>query len=122
LAADRALAETVARMVVSAALEDPRFPPVTALEVSQVRIEISVLSDPRPLAGADPGGVQPGRDGVIVRRGVRQGVLLPQVATEFGWDGEALLTAACRKAGLGADMWRSPGTELLVFQVDAFSE
>lgn len=122
LAADQALADTVARMAVSAALEDPRFPPVTAAEVDGLRIEISVVSEPRPLPIPDPALIRPGRDGVIVRRAWRQGVLLPQVATEFGWDGEALLTAACRKAGLAADAWRLAATELFVFQVDAFAE
>jgi AmmeMemoRadiSam system protein A len=122
LAADRALAETVARMVVSAAQEDLRFPPVTAAEVPALQIEISVLTEPMPLPECDPTLVRPGQDGVIVRCGRAQGVLLPQVATEFGWDGEGLLAAACRKAGLTADAWRRPGTEVLVFQVDAFTE
>jgi len=122
LAADQALADTVVRMAVCAALEDPRFPPVSASEVSELEIEISVVSTPVRLSVPHPAGVQPGRDGVIVRHGARQGVLLPQVATEYGWDAEALLTAACRKAGLAAEAWRSPGTEVFVFQVEAFAE
>lgn len=122
IVADQALAETVTRMAVSAGLEDPRFPPVTAAELPELRIEISVLSEPRRLPIPDPGLIRQGRDGVIVRRASRQGVLLPQVATEFGWDAEALLAAACRKAGLAAHAWRLAGTELFVFQVDAFAE
>jgi AmmeMemoRadiSam system protein A len=122
LDADRALGDTVIRMAACAALEDPRFPPVGVSEVPELEIEISVVFEPVRVPTPDPARVLPGRDGVIVRHGARQGVLLPQVATEYGWDGEALLTAACRKAGLAADAWRRPGTELFVFQVEAFAE
>jgi AmmeMemoRadiSam system protein A len=122
LAPDRPLAETVARMVVCAAKGDPRFSPVTADEVEQLQIEISVLSELVRVGTPLPGCVHVGQDGLIVRSGSRQGVLLPQVATEFGWDAEELLAATCRKAGLPADAWRRPAIELFVFQVDAFGE
>jgi AMMECR1 domain-containing protein len=59
---------------------------------------------------------------VIVRRSGRQGLLLPQVAAEFDWGPEALLAAACRKAGLAADAWREAESELYVFQADIFGE
>ncbi|MGH7615548.1 MAG: AmmeMemoRadiSam system protein A [Gemmatimonadales bacterium] len=120
--ADRPLAEVVMRMAVSAATTDPRFPPVAPEELSDLRIEISVLSEPVRVDPPDVARVQPGRDGVIVRRSGRQGVLLPQVATEFDWGPEALLAAACRKAGLAADAWREAESELYVFQADIFGE
>ncbi len=120
--ADRPLAEVVTRMAVSAATADPRFPPVAPEELSDLRIEISVLSEPVRVDPPDAGRVQPGRDGVIVRRSGRQGLLLPQVATEFDWGPEALLAAACRKAGLAADAWREAESELYVFQADIFGE
>ena len=109
-------------MAVSAALEDPRFPPVLPEELSHLSIEISVLSEPELLADPDPTRIRPGQDGVLVRRGWRQGLLLPQVATEQGWGANELLAGVCRKAGLDVDAWREPGTELYVFQVEAFGE
>jgi AmmeMemoRadiSam system protein A len=115
LEADRPLAQVVADMAVAAASDDPRFPPVSADEVQDLTIEISVLTEPRP---ARPEGVEVGRDGVIVRRGALQGVLLPQVATKYDWDRETLLTMACRKAGLPDLAWREGRAELLVFQAE----
>jgi AmmeMemoRadiSam system protein A len=122
LASGHPLADVVWRMTLLAATEDPRFPPVGREELPRLRIEISVLSEPERLGVADPACIVPGRDGVMVRRGRRQGVLLPQVATEEGWDAEALLAAVCRKAGLSDGAWRSPDCELYVFQADVFGE
>ena len=109
-------------MTLAAATEDPRFPPVCREELDELRIEISVLSEPVRLGVRDPASIEPGLDGVIVRRGWRQGLLLPQVATEQGWDAEALLAAVCRKAGMRDDAWRRPDCELYVFQADVFGE
>ena len=120
--ADRPLGEVVARMTVSAALEDPRFAPIAPGDVAGLRIEISVLSEPQPFPERDPERIRPGEDGVLVRRGWRQGLLLPQVATEQGWSSGELLAGVCRKAGLDAEAWRDPDTELYVFQVEAFGE
>lgn len=122
VASGRPLAEVVWRMTVLAATEDPRFAPVGREELGDLRVEISVLSDPVRLLVVDPADIEPGRDGVMVRRGWRQGLLLPQVATEQRWDAEALLAAVCRKAGLPGDAWRGPDCELFVFQADVFGE
>lgn len=122
IVADRPLAEVVARMAVSAATQDPRFPPVPPAELPGLELEISVLSEAVPLVSRDPGAIRSGRDGVIVRRGWRQGVLLPQVAADYGWAGEEFLQAACRKAGLPPEAWRAPDCQLLVFQTDVFAE
>ena len=122
VAADRPLAEVVARVAASAATQDPRFPPVPAAELSALAVEISVLSEAVPLASRDPREIRSGQDGVIVRRGRRQGVLLPQVAAEHGWAGEEDLAAACRTAGLPPETWRAPDCQLLVFQTDVFGE
>jgi len=108
-------------MAVAAATEDPRFAPVPPDELQDLEIEISVLSEPVPLASRDPGAIQPGRDGIVVRRGRRQGLLLPQVAIEHGWDAEAFLAAVCRKAGLSHEAWREPDCDLFVFQADVFT-
>jgi len=122
VAADRPLAEVVARMAASAATQDPRFPPVPADELPALEVEISVLSEAVPLVSRDPQQIRSGEDGVIVRRGWRQGVLLPQVAADHGWAGEEFLAAACRKAGLPSEAWRAPDCQLLVFQTDVFGE
>ncbi|HEY6853814.1 MAG TPA: AmmeMemoRadiSam system protein A [Gemmatimonadales bacterium] len=116
------LAELVPAMALAAALEDPRFAPVTAAEVAGLRVEVSVLTAPVPLVPADPARIVIGKDGLMVRRGTRQGLLLPQVATEWGWSPQAFLEATCRKAGLGIAAWRDPGTEVLTFQAEVFGE
>jgi AmmeMemoRadiSam system protein A len=120
--ADRSLAEAVWRAAVLAATDDPRFSPLAREELEGLRLEVSVLTEPLRMGVADLAGVEPGRDGVMVRRGRRQGILLPQVATEQGWDAMALLAAVCRKAGLPDDAWRRPDCELYVFRADVFGE
>lgn len=108
-------------MAVAAATDDPRFPPIPPDELQDLEIEISVLSEPELLASHDPEGIRPGRHGIVVRRGRRQGLLLPQVAVEHGWDAEAFLAAACRKAGLPREAWRTPDCDLFVFQAVVFT-
>jgi AmmeMemoRadiSam system protein A len=119
---DRPLAALVRDMAVAAARDDPRFPPVTAEELGGIRLEISVLTAPAALTPVVPELVVIGRDGLIVRRGEAGGVLLPQVAAEHGWGPEVFLAAACRKAGLPAEAWREPETEVLIFQAEVFGE
>ena len=122
IAGDRPLGDVVRTVAVSAAVDDPRFPPVTPEELPELRIEISVLGEPCPFEPTDPGGLVIGRDGLLVRRGSALGVLLPQVAAEHGLGPETFLAAACRKAGLGPHAWREPGTHVFTFQADVFGE
>jgi AmmeMemoRadiSam system protein A len=114
------LIETVRAMARAAAFDDPRFPPLEEHELPRVHIEISVLSPPSDCA--DPMGVVVGRDGLIARRGLRSGLLLPQVATEWGWGREEFLSHVCMKAGLEPDAWKDPGTLIQRFQAIVFSE
>ncbi|MEE9218680.1 MAG: AmmeMemoRadiSam system protein A [Acidobacteriota bacterium] len=119
LHASRTLAQAVAHCACSAALRDPRFPPLEPQELPETVIEVSVLGCLRLLEhGRMP---SPGVDGVMVDQGSQQGLLLPQVATEFGWDAERLLAETCHKAGLAPDAWRR-GARVRVFQAQVFSE
>ena len=104
----------------AAALDDPRFMAVDESELPDLELEVSVLEPPVELA--DPARFVAGRHGIIVERGMRRGLLLPQVATEMGWDESRMLEAVCRKANLPADSWRDPGTRLLVFESTCFGE
>jgi AmmeMemoRadiSam system protein A len=113
LEADQAVGEATVRMAVAASRDDPRFPAVQPDELDGLEVEVSVLS---PFERVRPGDVVPGRDGLLVRRGPRMGVLLPQVATEHGWDRETFLRAVCLKAALPPQAWSDAGTELYAFQ------
>ncbi len=115
------LAEAVRNAAISAATEDPRFRPVTAGELASLHIEISVLSPMQPID--DYQDVVVGRHGVLVTRGMRSGVFLPQVAPEQGWDRDEMLRNLCaHKAGLPPDAYKDPETELYVFTAQVFGE
>jgi AmmeMemoRadiSam system protein A len=114
------LHETVMDMAVAAATEDPRFEPVRPHELREIDIEISVLSPLRRVA--DPAEVEVGKHGVYITRGRHRGVLLPQVATEYGWDRETFLEHTCHKAGLPPEAWKEPGTIIEVFTAEVFGE
>ena len=116
---DLSLAETVAQCAVGAASHDERFPPLRPDELSGTEIEISVLSEMFPVR---PDQVEIGRHGLLVTRGRNRGLLLPQVAVEHAWRPERFLAETCRKAGLEADAWRDPQTEILAFTADRFAE
>ena len=120
LAPEGDLSRTVPRFALRAAFEDPRFPALTAQELSECTIEISVLTPPRPLE--DPEEIEIGRDGLILELGGRRGLLLPQVATEWEFDRTTFLAELSRKAGLPPDAWRQPGAKLWSFQAEVFSE
>jgi len=115
------LYRTVAAMAIEAATGDPRFPTLSVDEIDKVDIEISVLSKMSRVKDASQIDI-PG-NGVLVRRGFRSGVYLPQVADETGWNKEEFLTSLCvHKAGLAPDAWKDPDTELYVFTAEVFAE
>jgi len=113
------LVETVSEMALAAATQDYRFPPLQAEELDRLKIEISVLTLPRPVR--DAGEVEVGRHGIIVSKGMDRGLLLPQVPTEYGWDRETYLRHGCLKAGLDENEWRK-GAKIEVFEAQVFSE
>jgi AmmeMemoRadiSam system protein A len=113
------LAETVMQAAISAARNDPRFAAVTAGELLEVDIEISVLSEPQLVS---PGVIEVGTHGLLIARGGHRGLLLPQVAAEHSWSSERFLEETCRKAGLEAGAWRNPETQVFAFTAEVFSE
>ena len=118
---EQSLAEAVGHAAVSAALHDPRFPPVAPADLPDISIEVSIMSAPWPMRDLDE--LELGKHGILVRNGPRRGLFLPQVATEHHFDKETLLTRCCReKAGLKPDAWRDPDTEVLLFTADAYSD
>ncbi|MBN2453648.1 MAG: AmmeMemoRadiSam system protein B [Candidatus Omnitrophica bacterium] len=115
------LFQTVADMAVEAATEDPRFSAIRKDEIGKIDLEVSVLTPLRKISSPDEIKI-PGH-GVLVRRGYRSGVYLPQVATEAGWNKEEFMTSLCEsKAGLAPDAWKDPATELYVFSAEVFGE
>lgn len=110
--------QVVAAMAKEAAFHDPRFPPLNGSELSELTVEISILG---PVSKCpDPRQIEIGRHGLIIRQGPYSGLLLPQVATEYNWDQETFLSQTCLKAGLHAQAWKEPGTEIFWFEAEVF--
>jgi AmmeMemoRadiSam system protein A len=114
------LLATVIEMAEAAAMRDPRFTPVTGDEVSELDIEISVLSPVREIKDVDE--ISVGKHGIIIEQGFFSGLLLPQVATEYGWDRRSFLEHTCRKAGLPANAWEDKKTTISIFTAQVFGE
>ena len=113
------LARVVAMAAVSSALEDPRFEATRPEELSDLEIEISILSVFEAIAPAD---VRPGIHGLMIQRGSNRGLLLPQVAAEYNWNAERFLEETCSKAGLPRDAWRNSETRIFAFTAEVFSD
>jgi AmmeMemoRadiSam system protein A len=113
------LGNTLVYLGAAVADSDPRFPPVAADELPLLQMEISLLTPERAVASIDE--ITVGQHGVIVEHGRSRGLLLPQVACEFGWDRETFLEHACRKAGLPREAWRT-GASVLVFEAHIFAD
>ncbi|HEY6066603.1 MAG TPA: AmmeMemoRadiSam system protein A [Thermoanaerobaculia bacterium] len=120
LAPEGDLSRAVPKFALRAAFEDPRFAGLTAAELPECRIEISVLTAPRPVERVED--IVVGRDGLIIELGGRRGLLLPQVATEWGFDRATFLGELSRKAGLPPDAWQLPSARLWSFQAEVFAE
>lgn len=110
--------ETVQETARAAAFDDPRFPPVTHDELPELQLELSVMSLLRPI---DPTEVVIGLHGLVVSQYGRRGLLLPQVAPEWGWNRETFLSQTCLKGGLQPDAWRK-GATLEAFTAEVFGE
>ncbi|GAB4422852.1 MAG: hypothetical protein Kow00106_19940 [Anaerolineae bacterium] len=125
LAARRPLAEEVVYMTIQTAFYDPRFPPVQAYEVPELRIEISVLTPPQPLAFRTPDELlrklRPGIDGVTLRLGHRRATFLPQVWESYP-DPQEFLSLLSQKMGAAPDAWRDPRIQVETYQAIVFEE
>lgn len=114
------LGQTIVRCAGFAALNDSRFPPLQKPELARVVIDVSVLSEFREIKDVEE--IVVGTHGLFVISGLNRGLLLPQVATEYGWDRDTFLRHTCRKAGLPPDAWKSPGVKIEVFTAEVFGE
>jgi AmmeMemoRadiSam system protein A len=112
------LANAVQDMALSAAFQDPRFEPLTADELQDLDIEISVLTPFEKIS--DPDRIEVGRHGLMIRKGGASGLLLPQVPVQFDWDRLTFLRQTCQKAGLRPDAWQDPDAQLYIFSADIF--
>lgn len=113
------LYQAVSEMALEAAFGDPRFPPLREDELSQITIEISVLTPLKRIY--DPSQIEVGKHGIYIRKGMNSGLLLPQVATEHGWTRETFLEHTCYKAGLPKDAWKE-NAEIYIFSAEIFHE
>ena len=111
---------TVRDTATYAALRDPRFAPVSALELPLLEYEISVLSPLRRVTNIEQ--IKVGRDGLLMKNGESEGLLLPQVPVEQGWERQAFLEQTCGKAGMKRDCWKDENTDIFKFTAVVFSE
>lgn len=120
------LVEALIDSAISAATRDPRFPPLELDELSEVEVEVSVLTKPEVMKVKHPKEyprlIVIGRDGLVVECGLNAGLLLPQVPVEWKWDAEEFLSHACMKAGLMPDAWLDRGVCVKKFSAQVFSE
>ena len=112
--------ENCMRTAVAAAIEAPRFPPVDPAELPGLQLEISVLEPPRPIRSVEE--FDHLQHGIIITKGWRRGLFLPQVASEQGWDKQKTLEMVCSKAGLPSNAWREPDVRLEVFTALVFGK
>ncbi len=113
------LSQAVIQCAVYAAVQDPRFPPVKLSELDKIKVEISILSRAEPVKNISE--IKVGQHGLLIQQNGRSGLLLPQVATELGWDRATFLKEVCRKAGLPDQAWKKSGS-LFKFESLVFGE
>ena len=119
------IGEAVIDAATAAAFEDPRFVSVSHKELDRLLIEVSVLTSPVEIAGPAPvryKRIKVGRDGLIAKYGLYEGLLLPIVAVEQGWDEKKFLDETCVKAGISASSWMQPNVKMYTFHTQVFRE
>ncbi|MEM3143873.1 MAG: TIGR00296 family protein [Candidatus Nitrosotenuis sp.] len=121
----RNLQAALPEAAIAAATGDPRFPPVIQDELDKITFEVTILTPPVELKVERahlPSVIKVGRDGLIVRRGFKSGLLLPQVPVEYGWNETEFLEHTCQKAGLPKDAWKDESTSVSSFEGIIFCE
>jgi AmmeMemoRadiSam system protein A len=118
ISAVKPLYQTIQEMALAAGFQDPRFAPLEKQELVDLDIEISVLTPLREIT--DTGEIEVGKHGIMIIQGNYSGLLLPQVATEYGWKREEFLGHTCMKAGLQPTAWKDKKTKIFVFSADIF--
>ncbi|HLO26658.1 MAG TPA: AmmeMemoRadiSam system protein A [Geobacteraceae bacterium] len=116
---DKPLSQLVQEMAISAATRDPRFYPMKQEDLAKFDLEISVLTPLKKISSIEE--IQVGVHGIYIEKNYSRGVLLPQVAVEYGWDRDTFLNQTSMKAGLDADGWKE-GADIYVFSADVFNE
>ena len=114
------LFQAVATSARNAAFRDPRFFPLSKEELGRIELEISVMGPIERVTNLED--IVVGRDGLIISRGAQAGLLLPQVATDWGWGRDEFLEQTCVKAGLPRDAWKRPETKIEKFSAEVFGE
>jgi AmmeMemoRadiSam system protein B/AmmeMemoRadiSam system protein A len=112
------LYKTIEEMAEAAAFRDPRFTPVKEKELPELELEVSVLTPLKRIK--DVNEIQVGKHGIYIKKGWYSGLLLPQVATEYGWDRLTFLEHTCQKAGLPSNAWKEKDAEIYIFSADIF--
>jgi uncharacterized protein (TIGR00296 family) len=114
---DKKLFNALEEAAISAATEDPRFPPVKFEELDSITFEVTVLTPPTKIEVSDSqeylSKIKIGQDGLIVKYGYNSGLLLPQVPVEYGWNEKEFLEYTCEKAGLPKEYWQKEDVEIL---------
>ena len=123
---DKKLFNALEDAAVSAATEDPRFPPVKFEELDSITFEVTVLTPPTKIEVSESqeylSKIKVGQDGLIVKYGYNSGLLLPQVPIEYGWSEREFLEHTCEKAGLPKDYWKKGEVEIQKFEGLVFKE
>ncbi|MEW6186995.1 MAG: AmmeMemoRadiSam system protein B [Thermodesulfobacteriota bacterium] len=112
------LSQTVIDMAEAAAFQDPRFPPLSAEELENLSVEISALTPLKKIEHIEE--IEVGKHGLFLERGFYSGLLLPQVASEYGWDRRTFLEQTCQKAGLPKEAWKDKKTKIYIFSAEVF--
>ena len=117
---ERPLFQEVAAMAVASASKDPRFHPMEEEELGNFHLEISVLSPLEKIEEIEQ--IEVGTHGIYIEKNFSRGVLLPQVATDYGWDRVTFLQQTCLKAGLPTTAWQAPDADIYIFSAQIISE
>jgi len=112
------LLQTIIEMAIACSTRDPRFHPVTSDEFPNLNVEISVLTPLEEVRDIEE--IRTGEHGLMIKKAGASGLLLPQVATEFGWDRHEFLQETCQKAGLEKNAWKEPDAKLFIFSAQVF--